>query len=75
MMTFIYFAFLVCIEFLSTYINNNPNIKDIKINNIGIKQTLFADDCTFLNEGSKESFWKKIHINIWQFFWPKPQHV
>jgi len=47
---------LVCIEFLSAYINNNPNIKGIKINNIESKQTHFADDSTFQNDGSKESF-------------------
>ena len=47
---------LVCIEFLASYIKNNENIKGIKIKEVEIKQTRFADDSTFLNDGSEESF-------------------
>ena len=42
--------------FLASYIKNNENIKGIKIKEVEIKQTLSADDSTFLNDGWEESF-------------------
>ena len=50
------YLFLICIEFLSREISRNENIKGIKINNIEIKQTLFADDASFLVDNDKRSF-------------------
>ena len=48
--------FILCLEILSNYINTNAMIKGIKINDQEIKQTFFADDATFVNDGSATSF-------------------
>ena len=48
--------FIICLQILSSYIKNNDNISGIKVDNIEIKQSLFADDATYFNEGSKQSF-------------------
>jgi hypothetical protein len=47
---------------LSHAILNNNNIKGITIDGYEIKNTLFADDATFLTDGSKESFTTLINI-------------
>jgi len=48
--------FIICIEFLANNIRNYQNIKGVKIGNIEIKQTLFADDACFPLDGSQQSF-------------------
>ena len=48
--------FILCIELLSYEVSSNVNIKGITIDNIEIKNTLFADDATFLTDGSRQSF-------------------
>ena len=47
---------IICLQSLSNHITLNEEIKGIKINNKEIKQTLFADDSTFFNNGDKHSF-------------------
>ena len=42
------YLFIICIELLSLSISNNTDIKGISINNNEIKNTLFADDATFI---------------------------
>ena len=56
------FLFIICIELLSYEVSNNQNIKGININNEEIKNTLFADDATFLTDGSKKSFETLINV-------------
>ena len=50
------YLFIICIELLSLSICNNTDIKGININNNEVKNTLFADDATFIIDGSKKSF-------------------
>ena len=52
------FIFIICIQILPKYINNNNNnnIKGIIVQDKEIKQSLFADDATFFNNGSLESY-------------------
>mgnify|MGYP002153745991 CR=1 FL=1 len=47
------YLFIVCIEILSIMIEKNKNIKVIKINNVEIKQSLFANDASFPLQGTK----------------------
>lgn len=56
------FLFVICIEILANYIKHNHEIKGVIIKNIEIKQSLFSDDATFFNNGTKESFEKIIEI-------------
>ena len=56
------FLFIMCIELLSYEVSNNKNIKGININNEEVKNTLFADDATFLTDGSKKSFETLINV-------------
>ena len=55
------YLFILCIELLSFNITNNTNIKGLKIGEQEIKSTLFADDATFLTDGTKESFENLIY--------------
>jgi len=50
------YLFIICIELLSNDINLNKDINGIKIGNIELKQTLFADDACFITDGEKKSF-------------------
>ena len=50
------YMFIICIELLSFSISNNTDIKGIHINNNEIKNTLFADDATFIIDGTQKSF-------------------
>ena len=50
------YLFINCIELLSNEINLNKDINGIKIGNIELKQTLFADDACFITDGEKKSF-------------------
>jgi len=47
--------FIICIELLSNHIETNENIKGIQLENLEIKQTLFADDATYFNNGDETS--------------------
>ena len=50
------YLFVICIELLSYSISTNNNIKGIDFEGNEIKSSLFADDATFVLDGSKESF-------------------
>ena len=54
--------FLISIELLSNYIENDNTIKGIQVNGTEIKQTLFADDATFCTDGSKQSFENFVNV-------------
>ena len=55
------YIFIICVELLSFEINNNNNIKGQTLAGEEIKRTLFADDATFILDGSKRSFENLIH--------------
>ena len=48
--------FIMCIELLSYEVSNNENIKGVNVCDEEVKNTLFADDASFLTDGSKQSF-------------------
>ena len=50
------YLFIICIELLSHSVQNNTDIKGINVYDNEIKKTLFADDATFITDGSKKSF-------------------
>ena len=54
--------FILCIELLSYEVSTNENIKSVNINNVEVKNTLFADDATFVMDGSENSFQTLIHV-------------
>ena len=56
------YLFIIAIELLSQYISKHQDIKGIRIGGAEIKNTLFADDATFITDGSKKSF--EILISI-----------
>ena len=43
-------------NYCQTLFAKNEKIKGIKINDIEVKNVLFADDATFVTDGSRESF-------------------
>ena len=47
------YLFIICIELLSYEVSTNKNINGINHCNEEVKNTLFADDATFLTDGSK----------------------
>ncbi len=49
------YLFIIAIELLSYSVRKNNSIKGIVINEIEIKNTMFADDATFCMDGSKRS--------------------
>jgi hypothetical protein len=54
--------FIICIQILTNFIAKDKSIKGIVINNKEIKQTLFADDATYINNGDKKSFERLIEV-------------
>ena len=50
------YLFIICIELMSIDIELNTEVKGIKINNVELKQSLFADDASFILDGSRTSF-------------------
>ena len=56
------YLFIVCIELLSHEISHNVNIKGIQYKEHEIKNTLFADDATFITDGSEKSFTTLIDV-------------
>ena len=56
------YLFIICIELMSIDIELNTEVKGIKINNVELKQSLFADDASFILDGSRTSFETLIKI-------------
>ena len=56
------FLFIMCIELLSYEVSNNVNVKGIDIGTDEVKNTLFADDATFLTDGTQKSFETLVDI-------------
>ena len=54
--------FLLCIEILAQYIETTDTIKGVRIDDEEIKQSLFADDATYLLDGSENCFKPLIYI-------------
>ena len=52
----------MCIELLSYEVSNNVNVKVIDIGTDEVKNTLFADDATFLTNGTQKSFETLVDI-------------
>jgi hypothetical protein len=50
--------FIICIQLLTNRIAKDNDNRGFIINNKEMKQTLFADDATYINNGQKDS--KKI---------------
>ncbi len=50
------YLFIIAIEILSQSIKNENEIKGVQMYNIELKNTMFADDATFMTDGSKSSF-------------------
>jgi hypothetical protein len=47
---------------LSNYIENDRDIKGIYIEGKQIKQTFFADDASFINDGTQMSFEPLVYV-------------
>ena len=56
------YLFMICIELLSYEIATNAAIKGINYKGHEVKNTLFADDATFLTDGSEKSFTTLIEV-------------
>ena len=56
------YIFIICIELLSYEVEHNNNIKGINIEGQDIKRTLFADDATFITDGTENSFTHLINV-------------
>ena len=66
------YLFIIVIKPLSQYISKkHPDIKGIQMGHATIKNTLFADDATFITDGSEKSFVNLTKVldefekNIW----------
>ena len=58
--------FIICLQVLTNYIKLNEDIKGIKVGDEEIKQSLYADDATFFNNGTQTSF-ENLIKNIQMF--------
>ena len=56
------YLFIIAIELLSNCISKQQDIKGICMNNVEIKNTLFADDATFITDGTKKYFESLIDV-------------
>ena len=56
------FLFSLAGQILSVLVHNNQNIKGIKIGNTEYRLTQFADDTTFLLDGSRESLHAALNM-------------
>jgi hypothetical protein len=54
--------FIICIQLLTNRIAKDNDIQGFIINNKEIKQTLFADNATYINNGQNYSFEKLIKV-------------
>ena len=50
------YLFILCIELLTSQIRNNENISGINICGFELKNACYADDASFILDGSKKSF-------------------
>ena len=50
------FLFVMCIKMVSYEVSTNVNVKGIDIGADEMKNTLFADDATFLTDGTQKYF-------------------
>ena len=50
------YLFILCIELLTNQIRNNENTSGINICGFGLKNACYADDASFILDGSKKSF-------------------
>ena len=55
------YLFIICIQLLSNEIDKNHEIKEQILSGQEIKITMFADDATFITNGSKRSFENVIY--------------
>ena len=53
--------FILTIEILYKAVQSDPNIKGITLYNVEIKNTAFADDATFMMDGSHNTFTNLIN--------------
>ena len=56
------FLFILCGQILSQLIENNHNIRGIKLGSIEYKLTQFADDTTLILDGSRESLQSSLNV-------------
>ena len=56
------YLFIICMELLTHQIRSNGNIKRITIAGLEIKNTCYADDASFVLDGSQKSFETLIEI-------------
>ncbi len=56
------YLFIIAIEILSNSIINETEITGVNIRDIELKNTMFADDATFMTDGTKKSFEKLIYL-------------
>ena len=56
------YLFIICMELLTHQIRSNDNIKGITIAGLEIKNTCYADDASFVLDGSQKSFETLIEI-------------
>lgn len=54
------YLFIISIEMLSIAVRSNNSIKGITVANEDLKNTMFADDATFITDGTKQSFEKLV---------------
>ena len=54
--------FILCVEVLSIALRANDSIAGYKMKQMEIKIEQFADDCTFILDGSEESFGSCMHV-------------
>ena len=56
------YIFIICIELLSYEISINTSIKGICVKGQEIKNVLFADDATFITDGTETSFTTLVDV-------------
>ena len=56
------YLFLICAEILSEMIRRNVNIKGIKINEVEILLSQFADDTSIFLDGTEKSFRETVTV-------------
>lgn len=56
------YLFIICIEFLSHQVRKNPDINVLYMSGKEYKASLFADDASFILDGSRKSFKTLISI-------------
>ena len=54
--------FILCVEVLGIAVRNNVNVLGYRVNDFEVKIEQFADDCTFILDGSRDSFVHCLNI-------------